>query len=66
MAAAETMENMESENGKTGKKKGFIIFMGLNMWVEILLMIVLTFILIAVIDAISGYRIGFLSILGIK
>jgi hypothetical protein len=34
--------------------------------VEILLLIVFMFILIAVIDVVSGYRVGFLHLLGIK
>jgi len=46
--------------------KGDIIFMGLNIWIEILLIIVFMFMLIGIIDVLSGYRVGFLHLLGVR
>ena len=61
------MDAMKSGNATTKRRmKGDIIFAGLNMWIEIILLIVMMFIMISVIDVISGYRIGFLHLMGLK
>jgi hypothetical protein len=48
------------------RMKGGIIFVGLDMWIEIVLLLIGTFILLSIIDAISGYRVGFLYMMGCK
>lgn len=48
------------------QKKGFFISLGMNIIVDAILIIVLTMIILSIVDVISGYRLGFLSLMGLR
>lgn len=48
------------------RRKGGVIFVGLDMWMEVILLMIGMFILLSIIDTISGYRVGFLYMIGCK